>query len=81
MRPKWLKLAILVQKNGSEHSALSVYWCIVCFQRITFFRNVFEFSAAGERNSVVAVERLHVLHYSVDFIFLPFTITNFSVVS
>ena len=43
------------------------------------FKNIFDFTTAGELDSVVAVERLPVLHYSVDFIFLSFGIMAFIV--
>ena len=36
MRPKWLKLASLTQEFALF--ILSVLWCILCFQRITFLR-------------------------------------------
>ena len=34
------------------------------------FKNLFDFTTAGDWDCVVAVERLPALHYSVDFIFL-----------
>ena len=36
--------------------------------------NVFDFTTAGDWDCVPAVERLPVLHFSVDFIFLSFGI-------
>ena len=41
------------------------------------FKNIFDFTTAGDRDCVVAVERLPALHYSVDFIFLSFGIMFF----
>ena len=36
------------------------------------FKNIFDLTTAGDWDCVAAVERLPVLHYSVDFIFLSF---------
>ena len=38
------------------------------------FKNIFDFTTAGDWECVTAVERLSALHYSVDFIFLSFGI-------
>ena len=38
--------------------------------------NIFDFTAASDGECVAAVERLHALHYSVDFIFLTFGIMD-----
>ena len=38
------------------------------------FKNTFDFTTAGDWDYVAVVERLPVLHYSVDFIFLSFGI-------
>ena len=43
------------------------------------FKNIFDFTTAGDCDCVAAVERLPVLHYSVDFIFLSFGIMGFIV--
>ena len=43
------------------------------------FKNIFEFTTAGDWDCVAAVERLPALHYSVDFIFLSFGIMGFIV--
>ena len=43
------------------------------------FKNIFDFTTAGDWDFVAAVERLPVLHYSVDFIFLSFGIMGFIV--
>ena len=38
------------------------------------FKNIFDFTSAGDWDCVAAAERLPALHYSVDFIFLSFGI-------
>ena len=43
------------------------------------FRNIFDFTAAGDWDCVAAVECLPALHFSVDFIFLFFGIWGFIV--
>ena len=43
------------------------------------FKNIFDFTTAGDWDCVAAVERLPALHYSVDFIFLSFRIMSFIV--
>ena len=43
------------------------------------FKNIFDFTTAGDWDCVAAVERLPALHYSVDFIFLSFGIMGFIV--
>ena len=43
------------------------------------FKNIFDFTTAGNWDCVAAVERLPVLHYSVDFIVLSFGIMGFVV--
>ena len=60
------------------HTLVSVLWCSLCFQRIPF-KNIFDFTTAGDWDCVAAVERLPALHYSVDFIFLSFGIMDFIV--
>ena len=52
------------------HTLVSVLWCRLCFQRIPF-KNIFDFTTAGDWDCVAAVERLPALHYSVDFISCP----------
>ena len=41
------------------------------------FKNIFDFTTAGDWDCVAAVERLPALHYCVDFIFLSFRIMGF----
>ena len=43
------------------------------------FKNIFDFTTAGDWDCVTAVERLPALYYSVDFIFLSFGIMGFIV--
>ena len=43
------------------------------------FKNIFDFTTAGDWDCVAAVERLPVVHYSADFIFLCFGIMGFIV--
>ena len=43
------------------------------------FKNIFDFTAAGDWGCVAAVERFPALQYSVDFIFLSFEIMGFIV--
>ena len=43
------------------------------------FKNIFDFTTAGDWDCVAAVERLPALHYSVDFIFLSFGTMGFIV--
>ena len=43
------------------------------------FKNIFDFTTAGDWDCVAAVERLPAIHYSVDFIFLSFGIMGFIV--
>ena len=76
MTPKWQKLASLAQE--------------ICTLRFQFFgavfaskgypfKNIFDFTTAGDWDCVAAVERLPTLHYSVNFIFLSFGIMGFIV--
>ena len=43
------------------------------------FKNIFDFTTAGDSDCVAVAERLPTLHYSVDFIFLSFGIMGFIV--
>ena len=43
------------------------------------FKSIFDFTTAGDWDCVAAVDRLPVLHYSVDFNFLSFGIMGFIV--
>ena len=61
------------------HTLVTVLRCSLCSQRITFFKNIFDFTTAGDWDCVAAVERLPALHFSVDFIFVSFMIIGFIV--
>ena len=62
-----------------NYKRLKVRLCVLSgFQRIPF-KNIFDFTTAGDWDCVAAVERLPALHYSVDFIFLSFGIMGFIV--
>ena len=51
----------------------------VGLQTLYPFKNIFDFTTAGDWDCVATVERLPALHYSVDFIFLSFGIMGFIV--
>ena len=63
---------------GNMHTLVSVLWCSLCSKGYPF-KNVFDFTTAGDWDCVAAVERLPALYYSVDFIFLSFGIMCFIV--
>ena len=67
-------------KSGQDnlHTLICVLWCSRYFQRITF-KNIFDFTTAGDWDFVAVVDRLHALYYSVDLIFLSFGIMCFIV--
>ena len=77
MKPKWQKLASLAQ----EICPLWFQFFGAVFASILGypFKNIFDFTTAGNWDCVAAVERLSALHYSVDFIFLSFGIMDFIV--
>ena len=62
----------MVHHHGNIHD---IYFLI----QILNFKNIFDFTTAGDWDCVAAVERLPALHYSVDFIFLSFGIMVFIV--
>ena len=68
IRPKWPKLTSLAQRTCTLSSVL---WCILCFQRITFVKNKFDFTTASDWDCVAAVDCLPALHCSVDFFSCP----------
>ena len=49
----------------------------VLLQKGNLFKNIFEFTTAGDWDCVAAVEHLPDLHFSVDFISLSFGIMGF----
>ena len=76
MKPKWQKLASLAQ----EICTLWFQFFDAVFASKGYpFKNIFDFTTAGDWDCVAAVERLHALHYSVDFISLSFGIMGFIV--
>ena len=76
MTPKWQKLASLAQ----EICTLQFQFLGAVFaSKGKPFKNIFDFTTAGDWDCVAAVELLPALHYSVDFIFLSFGIMGFNV--
>ena len=67
MTPKWQKLASLAQEICT---AWFQFFCAVFASKGYPFKNIFDFTTAGDWDCVAAVERLHALHYSVYFYFL-----------
>ena len=68
MRPKWLKLASFAQKIFTLYTFSVLVYSLL--PRDNLSKNIFDFTTAGDRDCVAAVERLPVLHYNVDFIFV-----------
>ena len=76
MKPKWQKLASMAQ----EICTLVLQFFGAVFASKGYpFRNIFDFTTAGDWDCDAAVECLPALHYSVDFIFLSFGIMGFIV--
>ena len=76
MKPKWQKLASLAQ----EICTLQFQFFGAVFASKGYpYKNVFYFTTAGDWDCVAALERLPVLHYNVDFVFLSFGNTGFIV--
>ena len=71
MRPKALKQASLAQKKLQLLNTFSPLMQSL-LPKDNCFKNIFDFSTAGERDCVVTVGRLPALHFSVDCIFLYF---------
>ena len=67
MTPKWKKLASLAQE-------ICTLWIQVFASKGYPFKNIYDFTTAGDWDCAAAVERLPARHYSVDFIFLSFGI-------
>ena len=76
MKPKWQKLASLAQEVCT---LLFHFFGVVFVSKGYLFKNIFDFTTAGDWDCVAAVECLPALHYSVDFIFLSFGIMGFIV--
>ena len=54
------------------HTLVSVLWCNFLLPKDNLFKNIFDFTTAGDWDYVAMVERLPSPYYSVDFIFLSF---------
>ena len=76
MKPKWQKLDSLAQEYA--HSSFQFFGVVFSSKGFPF-KNIFDFTTAGDWDCVAAVERLAALHYSVDLIFLSFGIMGFIV--
>ena len=76
MKPNRQKLANLAQ----EICTLWIHFFGAAFASKGYpFKNIFDFTTAGDWDCVAAVERLPALHYSVDFILFSFGIMGFLV--
>ena len=76
MTPKWQKQASLAQ----EICPLKFQFFGAVFASKGYpFKNIFDFTTAGDWDFVAAVECLPAFHYSVAFIFLSFGIMGFIV--
>ena len=76
MKPKWQKLASLAQEICTLYFQ---FFGAVFASKGYPFKNILDFTTAGDWDCVAAVERLPALHYSVDFLFLSFGIMGFIV--
>ena len=76
MKPKWQKLASLAQEICTLYFQ---FFGAVFASKVYPFKNIFDFTTAGDWDCVAAVERLPAFHYGVDFIFLSFGIMGFIV--
>ena len=65
--------------SGPEnlHTLVSVLWGHSLLPKGNLLKNIFDFTTVGDWDRVAAVEHLHALHYSVDFVFLSFGIMGF----
>ena len=76
MRPKWPKLASPAKIICTlQFQFFSAFFA----SRGLLFENIFDFTTADDWDFVAVVERLHAIHYSVDFIFLSFKTMRFIV--
>ena len=76
MKPNWQELASLAQ----EICTLWFQFFGAAFASKGYpFKNIFDFTTAGDWDYVAAVKRLPALHFSEDFIFLSFGIMGFIV--
>ena len=74
MKPEWQKLASLSQEICTLK--FQFFGAVFASKRYPF-KNIFDFTTAGDWDCVAAVERLPALRYSVGFIFLSFGIMGF----
>ena len=77
MRPKWPKLASLAKIICTLRSFSSLVHSLL--PKDNLFKIIFDFTTAGDWDYVAVVERLSVLHYSVDLILFSFGIMGFIV--
>ena len=73
MTPKWRKLASLAQEIWTSSLSSLVQSLL---PKDTLFKNIFDFTTAGDWDCVAVVERQPALYYSEDFI-LSFGIMGF----
>ena len=76
MKPKWQKLASLAQEICTLWFK---FFGAVFASNGYHFKNIFDFTTAGDWDCVAAEERLPALHYSINYIFLSFGIMGFIV--
>ena len=74
MTPKWLKLASLAQEICTLWFQ---FFGAVFASKGYLFKNIFDFTTAGDWDCVAADERLPALPHSVYFTFLSFGIMGF----
>ena len=76
MTPKWQKLTSLAKEICTLWFQ---FFCAVFVSKEYPFKNIVDFTTAGDWDCVAAIELLPALYYSVDFIFLSFWIMGFIV--
>ena len=76
MTPKWQRLASLAQEM---YTLWFQFFGAVFASKGYPFKNIFDFTTAGDWDCVAGVKRLPALYYCVDFIFLSFGIMGFIV--
>ena len=74
MKSKWQKLASLAQKICTLWFR---FFGAVFASKGYHYKNIFDFTTAGDWDCVAVVERLSALHYSVDYISMSFGIMGF----
>ena len=76
MKPKWQKLFSLAKEICT---LLFQFFGALLASKGYLFKNIFDFTTAGDWDCVAAVKCLAALHYSVDFISVSFGIMGFIV--